>query len=132
MLDQIFSYHSFLHACQALCQIFIFNKPIENACLKTEPDRIINLEENCKLHQALLHKFAPWEENCLKEEILRLLKNNIIRPSNSSWRHFPVIVKKSNGHFRLAINSSMTKRDAFRGAWSSCYICLTEQRSSLL
>ena len=69
----------------------IFDKPMEKTCLKTEPDRIINLEENAKPHQARLRKFAPWEEDFLKQEIPRLLKNKIIRPSNSSWRHFPVI-----------------------------------------
>ena len=95
----------------------IFDRPLREAKLKSEPVPIISLQDEASPHQAKVRRFAPWEEEVLRKEIPNLLSEGVIRESSSSWRHLPVIVKKSNGGFRVAINykpvNSVTKRDAF-------------------
>ena len=63
------------------------------------------------------YRAAPKEQEFIKEEIDRMLKNDLIRPSTSAWASPVVVVKKKNGKLRFCVDfrklNSVTNRDSY-------------------
>jgi hypothetical protein len=61
----------------------------------------INLQPNVQPIYSPPFRLSPEKSAFVKEEIENLLKSGIIEPSDSPWASPVVVVKKSNGEFRL-------------------------------
>ena len=63
------------------------------------------------------YRRSPLEREFMKEEIDRMLKQNIITPSDSPWSAPVVIAKKKDGKFRFCINyrqlNQITIKDSY-------------------
>jgi hypothetical protein len=63
------------------------------------------------------YRVAPLEQEFIKEEIDRMLKNNLIQPSESPWASPVVLVRKKNGSLRFCVDyrklNSVTRRDGY-------------------
>ena len=61
------------------------------------------------------YRVAPPEQDFIKEEINRMLKNDLIQPSESPWASPVVLVRKKNGKLRFCVDyrklNSLTQRD---------------------
>ena len=62
-------------------------------------------------------QWSPAEKEVIAKEVELMLKNRIIRPSNSEWAFQPVLVPKSDGTLRFCINftplNSITYLDSY-------------------
>jgi len=63
------------------------------------------------------YSIPPSEQTFIKEEIQRMMKHKLIRPSNSPWTSPVVLVKKKNGKLRFCVDyrklNNITKKDAY-------------------
>ena len=50
------------------------------------------------------YSIPPSEQTFIKEEIQRMMKHKLIRPSNSPWTSPVVLVKKKNGKLRFCVD----------------------------
>ena len=60
---------------------------------------------------------SPAEDEKIREEVLRMLENGIVRPSNSPWASPVILVKKNCGGTRFCYDAryvnSVTKKDSY-------------------
>jgi Reverse transcriptase (RNA-dependent DNA polymerase) len=67
--------------------------------------------------QSRLYQFSPAIEEKIHAEINRMLKLDVIEQSQSQWRNPVVVVPKSDGRFRLCLDSrklnAVTVKDAY-------------------
>jgi len=63
------------------------------------------------------YRVAPLEQEFIKEEINRMLKHNLVQPSESPWASPVVLVRKKNGSLRFCVDyrklNSVTRRDGY-------------------
>jgi transposase InsO family protein len=63
------------------------------------------------------HVYSPYVQERINEEIVRMLKWDVIEPSSSPWSSPLVAVPKKDGRMRVCLDSrklnSVTKRDAY-------------------
>src|SRR3954447_21741542 len=63
------------------------------------------------------YRVAPPEQDFIKEEIDRMLKNKLIQPSESPWASPVVLVRKKNRKLRFCVDyrklNSVTRRDCY-------------------
>ena len=97
----------------------IFDKTLKDARLKSiQPLPIIELEQDAQPKQSAIRNFHKSDLKFVEEKISELLREGVIRKSNSAWRHQALVVPKDGGTGkRLVINykpvNSVTKFDAY-------------------
>lgn len=97
----------------------IFDKPMsQSRLLGIDPVEIIKTSSDAEPKQCGIRYVNKVDRPFVDEKITYLLDNHIIRESNSSWRHQPLVVPKDNGKDkRLCINykpvNSVTEMDAY-------------------
>ena len=64
----------------------------------------INTGNNPPIALKPYYRRSPLEKEFIKEEIDRMLKENIISPSDSPWSAPVVVAKKKNGKFRFCVD----------------------------
>ena len=64
----------------------------------------INTGNNSPIALKPYYRRSPLEKEFIKEEIDRMLKENIISPSDSPWSAPVVVAKKKNGKFRFCVD----------------------------
>jgi len=76
----------------------------------------IPLESDMPIRQRA-YRVAPPEQDFIKEEIDKMLKNKLIQPSESPWASPVVLVRKKNGKLRFCVDyrklNSVTRRDCY-------------------
>ena len=97
----------------------IFDKPLSKACLaELDPLPVIQLKEGAEPKQCKVRNISKTDKKFADSKIAELLKEGVIKKSNSPWRHQPLVVPKDNGSGkRLVINykplNDVTEFDAF-------------------
>ena len=97
----------------------VFDKPLREACLKEmKPLQVVQLKEGTEPVQCKVKAISRKDKEFADQKISELLKEGVIRPSNSPWRSQPLVVPKDNGSGkRLVINykplNDVTEFDAF-------------------
>ena len=97
----------------------VFDKPLSEACLKEiKPLPVVKLKEGTEPVQCKVRAISRKDKDFADKKISELLKEGVIRPSNSPWRSQPLVVPKDNGSGkRLVINykplNDVTEFDAF-------------------
>ena len=83
----------------------IFDKPLKDSVLTgIDPFPIVRLNADAIPKRAVARPFNKPHQEFLKTQVTDLLDSGVIAESHSPWRHNPVIVPKSDGRLRLAIN----------------------------
>ena len=62
----------------------------------------ITLKPGAKPSYERPYKLSPLQMSLLKEEMDKMLKDDIIEPSQSEWQGLWVMVKKKDGSYRVA------------------------------
>ena len=97
----------------------VFDKPLKTACLKNmQLLPVIQLKDGAEPKQCKVRAISRRDQDFADKKINELLKEGVIRPSNSPWRSQPLVVPKDNGAGkRLVINykplNEATEFDAF-------------------
>jgi transposase InsO family protein len=97
----------------------VFDKPLSKACLKEmKPLQIVQLKNGTEPVQCKVKAISRKDKEFADKKIAELMKEGVIRPSNSPWRSQPLVVPKDNGSGkRLVINykplNDVTEFDAF-------------------
>ena len=72
------------------------------------PQLFSNITPNCKPIAAKTRKFSSADQKIIKSETERLLLEDRIEPSHSSWRAQPIVVDNGKGKKRMCIDYSQT------------------------
>ena len=90
-------------------------KRMDNGCLvmaaNIDPPRIFRtVRKDCKPVVTKSRRYSKEDETFIKEEVMKLLKEGVIEPSNSSWRAQVLITKDERRKKRMVIDYSQTDR----------------------
>ncbi len=97
----------------------VFDKPLKTACLKEmQLLPVIKLKDGAEPKQCKVRAISRRDKDFADKKISELLREGVIRLSNSPWRSQPLVVPKDNGAGkRLVINykplNEVTEFDAF-------------------
>ena len=94
----------------------IFAENPKKPAITTRVTHRIDTGENRPVHQPPYRK-GPEARKIVREEVQRMLQDNIIRPSRSPWAAPVVLVKKKDGSIRFCVDyrklNAVTKRDVY-------------------
>ncbi len=94
----------------------IFAENPKKPATTTRVTHRIDTGENRPVHQPPYRK-GPEARKIVREEVQRMLQDNIIRPSRSPWAAPVVLVKKKDGSIRFCVDyrklNAVTKRDVY-------------------
>ena len=95
----------------------VFDRPLKNACSPKPPETIIDVSPDISPFQCKVRQYSPRDKQICKEQVEKLLQEDVIEKSKSPWRHAPVVVPKRSGGYRMAIDyrpvNAATKMDAY-------------------
>ena len=97
----------------------VFDKPMKNSLLcGVPPVEIIKLAKDARPKQCVVRPLSKEDAQFMQLKVNELLENGVIRPSQSPWRHQPIVVPKDGGKSkRLVINykplNELTTFDAY-------------------
>ena len=88
-------------------------KRMDYVCLvmaaNVDPPRIFRtVKKDCKPVVTKSRRYSKEDETFIKEEVMKLLKEGVIEPSNSSWRAQVLITKDERHKKRMVIDYSQT------------------------